>query len=97
MNPLNFNDGARCREIGGDMWFPEPGVATGYAVDWAIQICKSCPLQQPCAEWGIKHELHGIWGGLTHTDRMKIRRERGITIHSLTIEQFIGLRNISAA
>src|SRR5690625_4855760 len=43
----------------------------------AQNLCATCPARQPCAEYAIEsNEPHGIWGGLTATDRDKIRAER---------------------
>ena len=74
-----------CATIGGDFWFPdnESGIPGASAVDanFAKKICNRCPHRRECAEWGIKNEAHGIWGGLTIRDRQRIRRERGIKIY----------------
>lgn len=69
-----------CAEVGGDYWFPEK--ETGYemqqAVSYAKSICGRCPHQTECADWGIKNEHHGIWGGLSVRARMTIRRQKNI-------------------
>jgi len=46
----------------------------------AIKICSSCAHISECAEWAIKHELFGIWGGTTPIQRKTIRRQRNIII-----------------
>lgn len=43
----------------------------------AKMFCERCPVVDACAEWGIAHEIHGIWGGLTEAQRRTIRRQRG--------------------
>lgn len=36
----------------------------------AKQICAQCPVQDPCLEFAISiREPHGIWGGLTESER----------------------------
>ena len=36
----------------------------------AKAICAACPVRLPCAAHALLHaELHGVWGGLTDTDR----------------------------
>jgi hypothetical protein len=45
-----------------------------------LSICGKCVHQSECAEWGIKNERYGIWGGLTHGKRARIRTERNIVI-----------------
>jgi WhiB family redox-sensing transcriptional regulator len=44
----------------------------------AKSICRQCPHQTECAEWGIQNEIHGIWGGITEGERRFIRRKRKI-------------------
>lgn len=46
----------------------------------AIKVCSSCAHISECAEWAIKHELFGIWGGTTPMQRKTIRRQRNIII-----------------
>lgn len=71
-----------CAEVGGDFWFPEKEARSigQIEVNFAKSICRSCPHQAECAEWGIKYEAHGIWGGLVSRERYKIRSKRGITL-----------------
>ena len=71
-----------CAEVGGDHWFPEIeiGHQMQQTVGYAKSICGKCPHQTECAEWGIKNEHYGIWGGLTVRARAAIRRKRKITI-----------------
>ena len=70
-----------CAEIGGDFWFPEKGNGSNTTeMLFAKSICKTCPHQSECAEWGILNEVHGIWGGLVVKERYKIRRQRGIRL-----------------
>lgn len=45
----------------------------------AIEICKSCKHQVECAAYAIvRPQIYGIWGGLTNTDRRRIRKQYGI-------------------
>jgi WhiB family transcriptional regulator, redox-sensing transcriptional regulator len=70
-----------CAEVGGDFWFPERDNGSNTTeMLFAKSICKSCPHQTECAEWGIVNEAHGIWGGLVVKERLKIRRQRGIRL-----------------
>ena len=48
--------------------------------DTAIETCKKCSHATDCAEWGIKKEKWGVWGGLTPQERVKIRRRRKISL-----------------
>lgn len=81
-----------CAEVGVEAFYvqdrdePEPGVGVVPDYNSAKKICKSCIHQIECAEWGIKHETHGMWGGLTPQERKIIRGSRKITIHTPTFQ-----------
>jgi WhiB family transcriptional regulator, redox-sensing transcriptional regulator len=62
---------AACRGMGPDRWFPEKGEATRAQ----LAICATCPVIDPCREYGIE-ERAGIWGGTTGNDRRRIRARR---------------------
>lgn len=72
-----------CATVGGDLWFPDTKTDVSAVQDaiMAKKICNRCPHLRECAEWGIKNESFGIWGGLTIRDRQNVRRERGIKIY----------------
>lgn len=47
----------------------------------AKQICQGCPVRVQCQAWAVDHhELAGVWGGLSESDREYIwtgrRRQR---------------------
>ena len=72
-----------CAEIGGDFWFPErddPENRKLLDPSYAKSICRSCIHRSECAQWGIKNERFGIWGGLTAHERKVIRRQRNIIV-----------------
>ncbi len=65
------------------IFFPDKeneGKLVRLSIKSAKSICHSCQHIVECAEWGIRKETHGIWGGLTDSDRRKIRKERRITL-----------------
>lgn len=64
-----------------DAYFPDKGTS-GNAAEflWAKKMCGECPVRQQCAEYAIKWEADGIWGGMSATERRLIRQERGITL-----------------
>jgi len=71
-----------CAQIGGDFWFPEREEGAVSYVDgqYAKSICKRCIHKVECAEWGIRKETFGIWGGLAHRERLQARRDRRINL-----------------
>lgn len=69
-----------CRSTDPEAFFPD---------NWSLEhdkavkeICEWCPMREPCAEWGLHYETDGYWGGLSPTERRRIRRKRGISLKS---------------
>ena len=81
MREPRFYEDPACASVGGDFWFPEKeaGGSNSTEMVMAKSICRRCPHQSECAEWGIQNEIHGIWGGVTEGERRLIRRKRRIT------------------
>jgi hypothetical protein len=82
MREPRFYENPSCAEIGGDLFFPEKeGQPFGnIEIAMAKRICQSCPHKTECAEWGIKREIYGIWGGLLPRQRQIMRKELNITL-----------------
>lgn len=39
----------------------------------AKEICRTCPVKQPCLDYALKiRENHGIWGGLSEAERRNL-------------------------
>lgn len=66
---------ALCREMDGDIFFPERG---GSARD-ARKVCARCNVQEQCLEEQLAIPTHdddgGIWAGTTARERRKLRKE----------------------
>lgn len=59
----------RCQQSDPEFWFPEKGGATTYAV----RVCNRCPVRTECLDFALRTlEPHGIWGGKTERERLKI-------------------------
>lgn len=43
------------------------------------KLCSNCPRLNECAEYAIKHELYGFWGGMTEQERIAYRKKFKIT------------------
>ena len=56
-----------------DLWFPHP---TDFnLMKLAKRVCYRCPVIMECREIALaRGERNGIWGGLTETQRKKMRR-----------------------
>jgi WhiB family redox-sensing transcriptional regulator len=82
--PWDFEE-PLCAEVGVELFFARDSDdkeqllrATSYQE--AKSLCNKCVHQMECAEWGIKNEEHGVWGGLSPTERTAIRRVNRIPI-----------------
>ena len=67
---------AACAGLDPNDWFPEQ---TGYSTVHrrAVDICRGCEVQLACLRAAIENnEHHGIWGGLTVTQRNALRINR---------------------
>lgn len=77
-------DQAACRGVGPDAFFPhEPRSGSTAVYQFALAMCRRCPVQAQCAEAGMD-EADGVWGGLMPADRRpgrQSRRPNGRVIH----------------
>jgi WhiB family transcriptional regulator, redox-sensing transcriptional regulator len=65
-----------CLSADPELFFP---IATGAAatrqVTQAQQICARCGVRQQCLDFAMQTgETHGIWGGTTPEERIRVRR-----------------------
>lgn len=89
MSDLDFAEEGACRGKPADWFFPE---SAGYheqlgrkygesnADPRALALCADCPVIMECRQWGLAHEKHGIWGGLTASKRDQIRKRAGLRL-----------------
>ena len=79
--PWEFEDPS-CAEIGVEAFYlPDKDEAlpgTFFNYDAIKRVCFSCKHQVECADWGIKKETWGIWGGYTPLERKRIRKVKRI-------------------
>ena len=73
-----------CAEVGVDIFYTddkdERKVDSMNTYAMANSICKQCPHKNECAEWAIKHELFGFWGGLSPKERTNLRRDKRMQV-----------------
>ena len=55
----------------------------------AKKVCSICPVQSECLNYALDNGIKdGIWGGLTKTERKRLRRERILlTVDPLSLPQ----------
>lgn len=72
---VSWQDDARCTKTDPDLFFLEQGGSDG-KLTVARAICAECSVAQQCAAYAVANGIqHGIWGGLTPTQRRKQARE----------------------
>lgn len=59
---------ADCRGYDPDVFFNKQREAE------ALDLCGSCAVKGQCADYAVKVDSPGIWGGLTERDRRGIRQ-----------------------
>ena len=73
-----------CAEVGVEIFYTddkdEKKVDSMSTYAMANSICKKCPHRNECAEWAIKHELFGFWGGLSPKERTNLRRDKRMQV-----------------
>lgn len=75
--PLPWRALGACRGVDTDLFFPDEETTPAELAE-ARRVCASCPVSSACTEHGLRHEKHGIWGGLTEHERRRIRRRQRI-------------------
>lgn len=46
-------------------------------VEQARKICAGCQVQQPCLDFALATgQVHGVWGGTTEEERVRLLRQR---------------------
>lgn len=65
---------AACRapDYGPDWWHAKSGTREQAR---AKEICRTCPVRDECLSYGMEHDEHGVWGGLTPAERGQLRRK----------------------
>lgn len=74
---------ALCAQTDPELFFPDSGEWT--ASRRAKTVCAVCPLLTECRSWALSHpELTptGVWGGLTETERRRVRAETALVDES---------------
>jgi WhiB family redox-sensing transcriptional regulator len=60
-----------------EWWFE--GKPTDRTYRQALAICAECPVRTQCLQWALQwpvHDLHGIWGGTSQRERVRLTDQR---------------------
>ncbi|MCU1395639.1 MAG: WhiB family regulatory protein [Ilumatobacteraceae bacterium] len=75
---LAWSRSAICETADPDLFFPQPGTDTTYA----RSMCKACPVRRQCLDYALEtKQKFGIWGGMTESQRRRLRREDATANH----------------
>ena len=67
--------GSLCAETDPYLFFP--GEGDSHLTKEAKKVCHICPIEKRCLDYAIRNdEEHGVWGGMTHSERIRERRRR---------------------
>lgn len=78
-----------CSGVDPEFFFPS-NMQNAEEISMYKRMCSTCPGQQKCLEWGLRHEEYGMWGGLTQIEIRKLRRQKKIPLKSVTFESLFG-------
>lgn len=80
MPDQEWREDALCRQVGPEIFYPEPGEGCNIA-RYAKRICLACPVRAACLNEAIQnHEQYGIWGGLTERERLLLNRGEPVPV-----------------
>ena len=69
-----WSERSSCKGVDPDLFFPEGPSA---ALAQAKEICRGCPVRNPCLDYAIdNNERFGVWGGTSERERRRITRAR---------------------
>jgi WhiB family redox-sensing transcriptional regulator len=67
---------ALCKHFPSVDFFPLDGLG----VVLARRVCAECPVRLECLEHALtRPELHGVWGGMSERERVRFKRDGGLT------------------
>lgn len=75
LTPQPWMEDALCSQVDPNVFFPD---TTGGSYRAAKMVCYRCPVREQCLEYALRNnENFGVWGGLSDTERKKLRRGQG--------------------
>ena len=75
-----FDGSQICAQTDPDLWFPTSEKQTGRL---AKTLCRSCPWLKSCLDYGLTHEVVGVWGATTERERIDMRKKLKIIAEPL--------------
>lgn len=78
MTVVDWRHRAACQDEDPDLFFPmgDTGPAL-LQIKEAKAVCCRCRVIEQCLQWALKtKEAHGVWGGLSESERRVLSRRR---------------------
>lgn len=84
----SWRDQAACHGRDTNDFFPEmSGGSSSISVSKCRLICYRCKVRKQCLDFAVRNNInHGVWGGMSVTDRRKISAEQVESASQITVE-----------
>lgn len=78
-----------CRKYDPDLWFPVGSTGPALMQEReAISLCLGCPIRRECLAQALEQGIdHGVWGGMSATDRRALKRKAEANALAATANQ----------
>lgn len=94
---------ANCHQpaVDPETFFPRPGAFEASTTGAAKRLCNGwpttepCPLRDACREYGLRNQVHGVWGGWSEDERKAERKRRRIVPAPMSTGALYPVRNAS--
>jgi WhiB family transcriptional regulator, redox-sensing transcriptional regulator len=75
---MDWRAAGACLSADPDLFFPiATGTAAARQIMKAQRICAGCRVRQECLDFAMRTgEAHGVWGGTTPEERIRVRQQR---------------------
>ena len=80
MSDIFNNEMGACKGMPTSWWFPSQTKEGHINGRKAVAICRACPVLNECKAYALRHETHGIWGGLREGEMETERRRLNIML-----------------
>ena len=75
----DWRDSASCRGTDVNEYYATETMRTEVRERLEMR-CGGCPVYESCLDWAVRYEEYGYWAGTLPKDRVRIRKEVGITL-----------------
>lgn len=81
-HPEDFGPEGKCFRKGHELFFADEkrGRPAIHNPPPKFDPCAGCAVLEDCAAWAVAREAHGFWGGLSASERVRLRAEQGVNV-----------------